>query len=406
MPVYQYKGIDAREKKVGGIIEAESQRAARQKLKRLEIFPTELAETLERQKEKARFPFIELGGRVKAMELSVMTRQLSTLVAAGLPLVQCLGALTEQVENSRLRNVLAEVRESVNEGSSLADAMAKYPRIFSDLYVNMIRSGEQSGALDIVLTRLADFTESQSDLRNKVLYASLYPVIILVVGFLVVMAMFTFVIPRITVLFEQTGQALPLVTQAVISISSFVRAWWWLIVSLLAGGIFGLRWYIRTTEGRERYDELILGFPVIGSISQKLAVSRFAKTLSTLLMSGIPLLRSLEIVEKVVNNMVIARAISRARENISEGASIAEPLRVSGIFPPFVIQMIASGEQSGELEFMLEKAADSFDREVDAAINGLTALIEPVMILVLAGIILVMIISFLLPILQLTEKLG
>jgi general secretion pathway protein F len=340
------------------------------------------------------------------MELSVMTRQLSTLVSAGLPLVQCLSALTEQVENSRLRNVLAEVKESVNEGSSLADALAKYPRIFSDLYVNMIRSGEQSGALEIVLNRLADFTESQSDLRNKVLYASLYPVIILVIGFLVVMVMFIFVIPRITVLFEQTGQALPMITRVVVGLSGFVGSWWWMIIAAIIGGWAGIRYYLHTPEGRERYDEILLRVPIIGGLTRKIAISRFAKTLSTLLMSGIPLLRSLEIVEKVVNNTVIERAITRARENITEGASIAEPLKVSGMFPPFIIQMIASGEQSGELEFMLEKAADSFDREVDAAINGLTALIEPVMILGLAGIVMIMIVSFLLPILQLTEKLG
>ncbi len=406
MPIYQYRGIDAREKKVSGIVDAESPVSARQKLRKLEIFPTELAETLEKQRETRRFRFLEFGGGVKAMELSVMTRQLSTLVGAGLPLVRCLSALTEQVENQRLRNVLAEIREAVNEGSSLADALAKYPGIFSDLYVNMIRSGEHSGALEIVLKRLADFTESQSDLRNKVLYALMYPVMILIIGFLVVMLMFIFVIPKITVLFEQTHQALPILTQVVISFSGLVRSWWWFIVILIVGAWAGIRFYIRTPAGRERYDEIILHVPVFGGLVQKLAISRFAKTLSTLLMSGIPLLRSMEIVEKVVNNSVIARAISRARENITEGASIAEPLRVSGMFPPFVIQMIASGEQSGELEFMLEKTADSFDREVDAAINGLTALIEPFMILGLALIVAIIILSFLMPILQITEKLG
>ena len=212
--------------------------------------------------------------------------------------------------------------------------------------------------------------------------------------------------PRITVLFEQTGQALPMITRVVVGLSGFVGSWWWMIIAAIIGGWAGIRYYLHTPEGREQYDELILRVPIIGGLTRKIAISRFAKTLSTLLMSGIPLLRSLEIVEKVVNNTVIERAITRARENITEGASIAEPLKVSGMFPPFIIQMIASGEQSGELEFMLEKAADSFDREVDAAINGLTALIEPVMILGLAGIVMIMIVSFLLPILQLTEKLG
>lgn len=404
MPVFQYKGLNAQDKKVAGIVDAESAKVARQKLRKLQIYPTDLSETGEKQRtgKGLRAPW---SSGVSPLELSVVTRQLSTLVGAGLPLVRCLSALTEQVENETLRDVLAEVRERVNEGASLADALGHYPRIFSDLYVNMIRAGEQAGALEIVLKRLADFTEGQTDLRNKVLYAMLYPLVVLGIGFAMVIFMFTVVIPKIVLLFQQTRQVLPLLTRIMIRISDFAQHWWWLVLILLGAAATALTRYFRTPEGREWRDQNLLKVPVFGNLARKLAISRFAKTLGTLLMSGIPLLRSLEIVEKVVNNTVLARAIEQARGNISEGANIADPLRQSGVFPPFVIQMIASGEQSGDLEFMLEKAAEAFDREVEAAINGLTALIEPVMILGLAAVVLFIILSFLLPILRMAQGL-
>jgi general secretion pathway protein F len=405
MPVFQYKGLNAQDKKVAGIIDAESAKTARQKLRKLQIYPTNLLETGEQQRAGKGLKLPWSSG-VSPFELAIMTRQLSTLVGAGLPLVRCLSALTEQVENEGLRDVLAEVRERVNEGASLADALGHYPRIFSELFVNMIRAGEQAGALEIVLKRLADFTEGQTDLRNKVLYAMLYPLVVLGIGFAMVIFMFAVVIPKIIVLFEQTRQVLPLLTRIMIAISGFVQGWWWLILLLLGAGATALSRYLRTPAGREWRDQNLLKVPVIGNLARKLAISRFSKTLATLLMSGIPLLRSLEIVERVVNNTVLARAIEMARSNITEGATIADPLRQSGVFPPFVIQMIASGEQSGDLEFMLEKAAEAFDREVEAAVNGLTALIEPVMILGLAAVVLFIILSFLLPILRMAQGLG
>ena len=409
MPVYAYKGLNARDKKVSGLVEADSAKMARQKLRKQDIYPMELVETVEKKKAGGGrlAQALRLGGGVPAQELAAMTRQLSTLVGANLPLVQCLSALSDQVEHDRLQTVLAEVRESVNEGAAMADAMANYPRVFSELYVNMIRAGEQAGALEIVLQRLADFTESQADLRNKVLYAMLYPVIILVIMSLVVVVMFTFVIPKITLLFEQTRQTLPPLTQAMIGISEFAKGPGGIITLIaLIAALAGLRYWMRTPAGRETWDSYVLKLPVMGKIARNIAVSRFCKTLSTLLMSGIPLLRALDIVEKVVGNAVLGKAVASARNNITEGASIADPLRVSGVFPPFVIQMIASGEQAGELEFMLQKASDSFDREVENAINGLTALIEPVMILVLAGMVVLVILSFLLPILDLTAGIG
>jgi len=405
MPVYAYKGINVSDKKVNGLIDADSAKAARLKLRKQEIYPLELAETVEKKKTSGRIgQALKIGGGVPTIELATMTRQLSTLVGANLPLVGCLQALSDQVEHERLRTVLAETKDAVNEGASLADAMAKYPRVFSELYINMIGAGETSGALDIVLERLADFTESQADLRNKVLYAMLYPLIILVIMFLVIIIMFTFVIPRITMIFEQTKQTLPLITRVMIALSDFARGWGGLFTALfVVGAMVGLRYWLKTPSGREYYDQNLLKLPVIGRIVRNIAVSRFCKTMSTLLMSGVPLLKAMGIVEKVVGNMVLSNAISHAKANISEGASIADPLRMSKVFPPFVIQMIASGEQSGELEFMLQKASIAFDREVENAVTGLTKLIEPMMIVILAGLVVLVIVAFLLPILEMTN---
>ena len=402
MPIYQYKALDARSKKVSGVIEAESPKSAVLKLKKLSIYPLEIIETEEREKEQ-KFQIPWLKDRVSSSELAIMTRQLATLVGAGLPLVQCLTALTEQVSHPRLKNVIAEVRELVNEGSSFAEALAQYPRIFSEFYVNMVQAGEQSGALELVLGRLADFTESQSQLRNQVLFAMLYPVIIFIIGVGVMVFMFTVVIPKLSVIFEQTHQTLPLITRIMIGLSGFIRQFLWLIILLLIGGYYGFQKWKKSASGREQWDRWILRIPLLGGLIQKLAIARFARTLSTLLTSGIPVLKSFSIVERIVNNSIIARAITQAKENITEGASIAGPLKASGVFPPFLIQMIASGEQSGELEFLLEKAGDAFEREVEYAVNGLVRLIEPIMIIFMAIIVGLIIVSFLLPILELTQ---
>ncbi len=409
MPVFAYKGYTSKDRKIkSGLIDAESAKVARQKLRKLDIYPIELDQTVEKAQEAKRSrSLFTMGGKVSPLDLSAMTRQLATMINADLPLVQSLSALTEQVGNPRLARVLAEVREAVNEGASLGEAMEAYPRVFSDLYVNMVKAGEQSGALDIVLERLSDFTEGQADLRSKIKSASIYPVMVLGIMLMVLIAMFWFVIPKISKLFEQTDQALPLLTQVMIGASQFVAGWGG-IISLfgIIGFLILFRYYVRTPEGRQRWDSFKLRIPVMGSLIRKIAISRFCRTLSTLLSSGIPLLKSLNIVEKVVGNRVLGNAIKDAHENITEGASIADPLRASQVFPPFVLQMIASGEQAGELEFMLQKAADAFDREVENSIAGITSLIEPVMILVLAGMVVIVILSFLMPILNLTSGIG
>jgi len=405
MPVYQYRGLDARSRKVSGLIDAESPKSAVQKLKKMEIFPIEITLSEERVRER-KWKIPGLGERVSPAELAVMTRQLATMVGGGLPLVQALSALTEQIAHPRLKKVIAEVRELVNEGASFADALRQYPRIFSEFYVNMVEAGEQSGALEIVLERLADFTESQSELRSRLVFALLYPAMVLGIGLVVMIFMFTYVIPKISALFEETHQALPLITKLMLGLSFFLKKYLWILILLLIGGYFGFRRWRKTPRGKDAWDRFILRLPILGELARKLAIARFSRTLATLLQSGIPLLKSLGIVERVVNNTVIARAIAQARENITEGASIAGPLRASGVFPPFVVQMISAGEQSGELEFLLEKTAQAFERELESAVEGLMKILEPVMIVFIAVIVGIIIVSFLLPILELTQAIG
>ena len=345
MPVYQYRGLDARSRKVSGLIDADSPKSAVQKLKKMDIFPIEI--TLSEERERARrFRLPWLGERVSATELAVMTRQLATLVGAGLPLVQALSALTEQIANPHLKKVIAEVKELVNEGASFAEALAQYPKIFSEFYVNMVQAGEQSGALEIVLERLADFTESQSQLRYQVLFAMLYPALVLSFGVLVMLVMFTYVIPKISALFEETHQALPLITRMMISVSAFLRKYLWIIFIFFIAGYFGFRRWKKTEQGKEKWDSFLLKLPIIGELFRKVAVARFARTLSTLLQSGIPILKSLGIVEKVVNNYIFARAIAQAREAILQAQKSAQ----EGLSAEFVaLDLRRAADRLGEI---------------------------------------------------------
>jgi len=404
MPVYAYAGLDPQGKSVSGIIDAESPRAARSKLRRSGVFPTNVAETKEAESTpRASRSIRRFFERIGAQELSVMTRQLSTLVSAGLPLVDCLTALIEQVDSARLKSILSQTRERVNEGSSLADALAEHPKIFGELYVNMVRAGEASGALDVVLLRLADYTESTARLRTRIRSALTYPAIMVVVGSGILFFLLSYVVPKITHIFTESKQVLPLPTRVLIAFSGLLSTWWPLLVLLLAAAAFGFRYYTRTPAGRHNYDRWVLRAPVFGKLLQKIAVARFSRTLSTLLKSGIGLLPSLDIVKNIVDNRVLFDATEEARDAIREGQSIAPPLKKSGIFPPLMIHMIAVGEKSGQLEEMLAKTAESYEGEVDTSIATLTTLLEPVMILFMGGVVLFIVLSILVPIFQMSQ---
>jgi general secretion pathway protein F len=410
VPVYAYKGVTAAGRNTRGHVDAESLRGARSKLRRDGIYITELAEggsiSEPRAASSSRFaihlPSLQ---RISALDLALATRQLSTLLAAGIPLVEGLRALTEQVENPRLKSVLGQVRDRVNEGAALADALAA-SGTFSDLYIGMVRAGEAGGALEQVLERLGDYLESQVRLRNKVGSILIYPVVMFCFACVVVGALVTVVLPQITELLASLNQPLPFYTRWIIALSHFARDWWWAVVAAGLGGFAALRAVIRTDIGRARYDRIRLRLQVVGRLVRLLAISRFSRTLSTLLAGGLPITRALQTAGEVAANRVLAEAIEAARTSITEGASVARPLRMSGEFPPLVTHMIEVGEQSGELEGMLAKVADTYEEQVETTVTRVTALLEPFLILIMVGIVMVIILATLVPLLQITSSLG
>lgn len=400
MAVYEYRGFTGAGEDVKGIIDADSPKAARSKLRRSGIYPVEVvteggsapAVGVKRGREKISLP-----------EVSVLTRQMGTLLTAGLPLCDALTALQEQTEREQTKKVIAGVRESVAEGSSLSTALSGYPRVFSDLYIHMVQAGESSGTLDRMLFRVADFLENQVRLRNKILATITYPLFMLAVSFIVLLFLIAYVIPQVTQVFEDLHSALPLPTVVLIGISESVRRYWWLLLGIGAAGFFFIRRYLATPVGRERCDRLVLGIPLLGRVTKMIALSRFTRTLATLLASGVPLLVSLDIVMNIVHNTALKKAIGEARENIKEGESIAEPLRRSGIFPPLVTHMIAVGERSGELEGMLTRVAEVYDNEVETVVESLTSLLGPVMILMMGGVVFFIVLSVLLPLFEMSQ---
>ncbi len=403
MPVYAYKGLGSEGGTVAGVVDAESPRRARLKLRRTGVFPTDLSEDRAPAGRRARTLGVGMRERVPIPEIAAATRQLATLVGAGLPLVEALAALADQTEREQLRRAIVQVREQVTEGRALADALGEHPRLFSSLYVNMVRAGEASGALDIVLQRLAEYTENQARLLGKVRTALTYPAVMLVLGGGILFFLVSYVVPKVTRIFQETQQQLPALTRLLIAVSGFAATWWWLLLLLLGGAVLGARAYARTPAGRERVDGWLLRLPYVGRLIQKLALARFARTLSTLLASGIGLLPALDIVRNIVDNRIIARAVERARDAIREGQSIAPPLRESGVFPPLVVHMVAVGERSGQLEEMLGKAADAYDNEVENAVTALTTVLEPLMIVFMGLVVAFIVLAILMPIFELNR---
>ena len=410
MPVYTYKGANAAGKTLRGFVDAENLRAARTKLRRDGVFVTDLAEgsapgaKAERGASAGSSFSLASLRRISQMDVSLATRQLATLVGAGIPLVEALAALSQQCENPRLRSVIGQIRDRVNQGSALADAMQNTGP-FSDLYVGMVRAGETGGALETVLVRLAEYLESQVRLRNKVGSILIYPAVMFGFALVVVAALVVFVLPQIAELLKSLNQPLPIYTRIIISSSNFARQWWWALMACGVGLGFGFRALIRTPAGRAWYDRTRLRLPVVGRVSRTLAISRFTRTLATLLAGGIPIVRALETAKHVANNVVIGDAIDAAKDGITGGASLAKPLRQSGQFPPLVTHMIEVGEASGELEAMLAKVADTYDEQVETTMTRLTALLEPLLILLMVGIVMVIISATLVPLLQITSSL-
>ncbi|MBI4822510.1 MAG: type II secretion system inner membrane protein GspF [Deltaproteobacteria bacterium] len=414
MPVYAYKGLDLRGKEVKGLLDSESPRSLRAALKKDGIRVIEQREENAQKKSKdAKTTVSDLANtevdfrryleRITVADVALCTRQLATLVKSGITLIESLSAIVDQVDNERLKKVFGAVKSTVNEGSSLADAMSQHKDVFSELYVSMIRAGEASGALDQVLFRLADFMENQARLRSKILNAMLYPAIMLGVGSIVLGILFVVVIPRITKIFEQVKADLPIQTKLLIFVADIMKSKWWLVLLVISAGLWLFVRWKRSEVGRKRWDRLVLRAPVLGSVVRMVAVARFARTLATLLRSGVPLLTALDIVKDVLANSRLAEVVVDARDAIREGEPVAAPLRRSKEFPPIVIHMIAIGEASGQLENMLENAADNYDFQVNQRVDTLTTLIEPIMIVVMGVGVGYIVFSILVPILQLSQ---
>jgi general secretion pathway protein F len=405
MPVYEYTALDGSGKSINGIVDADSPLAARQRLRGSGIFPVEVRETSSTPRDLRSGPVSvsALLKRVKPGEISVATRQLATLLGAGVPLVASLEGLISQITNPLLKKMMAEIKESVNEGNSLAHALSAYPRAFSNVYVNMVRAGEASGSLDVVLDRLADLGEHQEALRGRFRAAMAYPVFMFFIGTLVLFFLITFVIPDITQVFIEMHQTLPLPTLALISVSNFLKSFWWLVALAIACGVLILRRFRKTSKGQYVWDEAKLRIPILGPINRKIALARFARTLGSLLQAGVPLMSALQIVRNIVNNVLIADVLDIAVEEIQAGKDLAGSLGQSRWFPSIVVQMITVGEQSGELETMLGKIADTYERDVANRVMAMTSMLEPVMILVMGVIVLVIVLSILLPIFEMNQ---
>lgn len=405
MAVYEYKGLNKSGKEVSGVAEADNERALKANLKREGIFLTQVGKG-KKEGQGALAQEVDIKSafeRITGTDLAVFIRQLATLQRAGIPLVESLGAVADQIEKPKLQKIVSQLKTEVNEGSSLAAAMQQHPKVFGPIFSNMVKAGEASGTLDQVLLRLAEFTEAQVKLKQKVVGALTYPVLMLGFGGLVLAGMFAYVIPQITQIFEDSGQDLPFITQLLIGVSHGLRDYWYIAMVLAGFSAWMFRRWVNTEKGRYSWDKKKLNIPIFGPLLLMVAISRFTKTLATLLRSGVPLLTALDITKNVMNNVSLNEVIEEARVAVREGANLADPLKRSGRFPPIVTHMIAIGERSGALDEMLVVVADAYESQADARIATLTTLLEPLMIVAMGITIAIIVFAVLMPILQLNE---
>jgi general secretion pathway protein F len=403
--VFEFRGVEvATGKAVKGFRDAENPKALRMALRRDGVMLTQATEESERkEKDRRKIDLFAVFKRPSGSDVAIMTRQLATLVRAGVPLLESIGALTEQIENEQLVRILTNVRESLNAGTSFAKSLEVHPKTFPSLYVNMIAAGEASGTLEAVLERLADFMEGQSRLKSKVAGALAYPILLALIGSALVGFLMVGVIPKVKTVFDSLGQALPWYTQLLIIVSDTVAGYWWLILSVLGIGIWLFRRWKRTPKGKLRWDIFMLKAPLFGRLTLLVAVARFSRTLSTLLSSGVHLLQAMEIGRNVLENARLEAVIAEAIGAIRGGESIAEPLKRSKAFPPMVTHMIAVGEKTGQLEAMLENVSRSYEADVEVRVAALTSLLEPIMIVLLGGAVGFIAIAILMPLIQMNQ---
>ncbi len=400
MPTFQYRAYRADGRETSGSVDSDNIRTARERLKQQGLLPTELIAADEAPAKGVRLAF---RSGVTVAELSLFTRRLATLVSSSVPIHEALTALLEQERPGELRKVLGRVRERLSEGAGLAKALGQEPRIFSESYVSMVAAGEASGALDQVLERLADFLEGQEAVRGKVTSALAYPILMVVVGSGVMLFLLAFVIPKITGVFADNKAALPFITVALIAVSNALRKGWWLILALVAGGVFAYRRLAAKEEFRLKRDRLLLRLPFVGPLVQRLVLSRFARVLGLLLASGVPVIRALEITGEAVVNRAYRAILAEARVELAEGGKLSACLARSSIFPPLLVHMIAVGEKSGTLEGMLEKSGSAYEREFEATVGRFLALLEPLLVLAMGLAVGLVVVAVLLPIFQLNQ---
>jgi general secretion pathway protein F len=404
MGVYAYKGIDARGKSVKGVRDADSAKGLRTLLKRDGVLATEILEQSEAARKASRdIDFRRFFRRLSPVDVAVATRQLSVLLRSGVPLVEALSALIEQLDHPDLKNAITDTRNKVNEGSTLAEALRAHPKIFLPLYVNMVAAGEASGTLEEVLGRLAEFLDEQTRLQSKVRGALAYPIVMAVVVVVILFLMMSVVVPKVTSIFENFNQALPWYTSVLIWVSDIFSHYWWLLAALMGGAIYWFRRWKATEEGRKKWDLFVIEVPLFGPLMIMVAVARFCRTLATLLASGVPVLAAMDITRNVLGNTELMRIVEDARESVREGEGIAKPLRQAGRFPPIMTHMIAVGERTGQLEEMLMHVADAYDQQIEVRVGAMTSILEPVLIVVMGVVVGGIAFAILMPLLQLNE---
>ena len=400
MPSFEWKGRDRSGRPQGGVLVADSKDAVLAVLRRQQIVPI----TVKEKGKEIALPKLRRG--INEKTLAVFTRQFSVMIDAGLPLVQCLQILGEQQDNKAFQRILLQVREDVESGSSLANAMKKHPQAFNELYVNMVAAGEAGGILDTILQRLATYIEKAARLKAQVKSAMIYPIAVISIAMLVVYVILWKVIPVFGALFVSLGAELPLPTRIVVAMSKFVGRFWWLIVGVVVAGVFALRRYYATEQGRLVIDGILLKSPILGPVLRKIAVARFCRTLGTLLSAGVPVLESLDITARTSGNAIIERAILEVRKAVEEGKNLADPLKTTNQFPPMVVQMISVGEATGAMDTMLGKIAEFYEDEVDTAVAGMMKLIEPILVFFLGVVVGGIVIAMYLPMFDLISKIG
>ncbi|WP_372872584.1 type II secretion system inner membrane protein GspF [Shewanella sp.] len=406
MPAFEYKALDGKGKQQKGVVEADSARHARSQLRDMRLMPLEIEPVVEKETKAKGAGFTVFRRGISVAELALITRQIATLVASGLPVEEALKAVGQQCEKDRLASMVMAVRSRVVEGYSLADSMAEFPHIFDDLYRAMVASGEKSGHLEVVLNRLADYTERRQQLKSKLTQAMIYPVMLTLVAIGVVAVLLAAVVPKVVSQFEHLGQELPATTQILMASSAFVQDYGLLILGLLILAVVVFQRMLTNEAFRMKYHVFLLRLPVVGRVSRSINTARFARTLSILSASSVPLLDGMRIASDVMQNLRVREAVEEATARVREGTSLGTALTNTKLFPPMMLYMIASGEKSGQLEDMLERAADNQDREFEANVNLALGVFQPALVISMAGVVLFIVLAILQPILEMNNMIG